>query len=127
MPSPNSSRPAWVRFSFAATSVVAAVFAMDLLTDVDGSTRGVLRGVVVAAAAVVAGVTFQRWSTVEERTVPHHAMAALALLGGALVASSAFSAGADVFSNTMTASLGLTALWISLLAASFASPTGVDR
>ena len=127
MPSPNSLHPAWVRFAFGATSVVAVVYVLDLFVDVDGSTRGVLRGVTVAAAALVAAMAFQRWSTVAERDVPHHAMAALALLGGALVASSAFSPGTSVFGNTVTASLGLAALWISLLAASFASQTGVDR
>lgn len=118
-----------MRFPFLATCLVAVVFAVDLTTDLDGSARGLLRGLVVAAGAVVAGVFYQRWSTLPERTVPHHAMAALAMLGGALVASSAFSTGAGVFGNSVTASLGLAALWISLLAAraTLATPTGVRR
>ncbi len=127
--SPNSLHPAWLRFAFLATSVVAVVFLIDLSVDIDGTTRGLLRGVVVAAAAAVAGIFFQRWSTLAQRSVPDHAMAGLALLGGALIASSAFSAGAGVFGNTVTASLGTAALWISLLAgrASLASPTGDRR
>lgn len=129
MPAPFSQHPAWVRFPFLAICVVAVVFALDLTADLDGSTRGLLRGVVVAAGAVVAGIFFQRWSTLPERAVPHHIMAALAMLGGALVASSAFSTGAGVFGNSLTASLGLAALWISLLAArtTLASPTGAHR
>ncbi|MGB9011333.1 MAG: hypothetical protein WCB95_00490, partial [Aeromicrobium sp.] len=97
--------------------------------DVDGPARGMLRGAVVVAAAVAAGIFFQQWSTTTKRSIPHHAMAALAMLGGALVASSAFSTGAGVLGNTVTASLGLAALWISLLAAraTLASPTGASQ
>lgn len=129
MPSPNPSHPVWMRFAVLATSFVAVVFVLDLSLDVDGPARGMLRGAVVVAAAVAAGIFFQRWSTLTKRSVPHHAMAALAMLGGALVASSAFSTGAGVLGNTVTASLGLAALWISLLAAraTLASPTGASQ
>jgi hypothetical protein len=120
--------PAWVRLPFVACVVVAAAYVVDLVAEIDGSARVVLRVLVIAAAAVVAGTFFQRWSTVPERTTPHHVMAALGLLGGALVASSAFSTAPGVFGNLATASLGLVALWVSLLAARTTSrPTEIDR
>lgn len=129
MPSRFPLNPLWVRSAFVAIGVIAGVYAADLLAELEGTTRTVLRIAAIVAAAVAAGTFFQRWSVVPARTVPHHAMAALGLLGGALVASSAFGAGPGAFGNELTASLGLAALVVSLLAAraSLASPSGVNR
>lgn len=105
------------------------MFAIDLLISVEGGLRGGLRAVVVVAAVVVAGTFYQRWSIVPTRATPHHAMAGLGLVGGALVASSAFGTGAGVFGNEVTGALGLAALWVAVIAArtTLTTSTGADR
>lgn len=118
-----------MRFPFVALVVAVVVFAVDLLSDIDGGTRAGLRVVVIVAAIVVAGTFYQRWSIVPTRAVPHHVMAALGLIGGALVASSAFSTGAGVYGNQITAALGLAALCVAVLAAlaTLTTSTGAGR
>ena len=121
--------PAWVRVPIVAVVIIAVVFFVDALSSVDGTPRGLLRGVMLLSAVVVAGTFFQRWSVLAQRDVAHHAMAALGMLGGALVASSVLSTGAGVFGNGVTGALGVTALVIAVAAAraSLASDTGVGR
>lgn len=112
-----------------AVVVALTVFVADLLFDIDGGMRGGLRIVVIVAAIAVAGTFYQRWSTVPARAVPHHAMAALGLIGGALVASSAFSVEPGVYGNQITALLGLSALVLAVIAAraTLATSTGAPR
>lgn len=127
MPSVRQQYPSWVHVPFVAVAVTAVIFVVDLLVSVDGTPRAGLRVVVIVAAIVVAGTFFQRWSIVPARHLPHHVMAGLGLVGGALVASSAFGLDAGVFGNEVTGALGLAALWVAVIAArtTHSTPTGV--
>ena len=116
---PTPGRSPWLLIVAASTVVVVVAFVVDAIAEVDGSVRSALRVVVVVGAALSAGTLYQRWSIVPVRTPAHHAMAAAGLLGGALVASSAFSNGPGVFGTGTTGALGAAALLVALLAARF--------
>ncbi len=103
----------WHIFSFVATFVVLAVFAADVVADVDWSPDALplLRILVLAAAALIAGLYYVHWESAKVRVPATHAAAALGLLGGALLVASVFSSGPDViFRDTIIAAAGMTAV-----------------
>lgn len=110
-------RPVWMLLVLIGAVGVCALYAIDVVGTVDGGQRAGLRVAALVGAVLVAGATYQRWGSVPARTPAHHAMAAAGLLGGALVASSSFSAGAGVFGNPTTGALGCVAMLVALVAA----------
>jgi peptidoglycan/LPS O-acetylase OafA/YrhL len=107
---------------------VCAIYAIDVITSVDGGTRAGLRIAALVGAVLVAGVVYQRWGALPERTPADHAMAGAGLIGGALVASSTFAAGSAVFANAVTGALGCVAMLVALVAArTTVSPTKDPR
>lgn len=105
---------------------VCAVYAVDVITSVDGGARAGLRILALVGAVVVAGAVYQRWGALPQRTPADHAMAGAGLLGGALVASSTFAAGPGVFANAVTGALGCVAMLVALVAARTTIPTTKD-
>ena len=114
--------PVWFKLAAFASAAVLVCLLVDRFGDPAGTTRTVLQAVALGGAAIAAGTFYQHWSTVPVRLVPHHVMAGLGLLGGALVASSAVSADAGVFGNAITASRGAAALLVATAAASSTLP-----
>lgn len=106
----------WHLVSLLATIVVLALFAADVIADVDWSQDALpgLRVLVVAAALVIAIVYYVHWETADVRPPATHACAALGLLGGALLAASVFSSGPDViFRDNIIAAAGMTAVTLA--------------
>lgn len=106
----------WHLLSFLATFVVLALFAADVVADVDWSPGALpgLRVLVVAAAGLLAGVYYVHWESAKVRVPVTHAAAALGLLGGALLVASIFSSGPDViFRDTILAAAGMTAVTLA--------------
>ncbi|MEO6606231.1 MAG: hypothetical protein ABIN55_11500 [Aeromicrobium sp.] len=106
----------WHLISFVATFAVLAVFAADVVADVDWSddARPGLRVLVLAASALLAGLYYWHWESVKVRVPATHAAAALGLLGGALLVASVFSPGPDVvFRDTIMAAAGMTAVTVA--------------
>jgi peptidoglycan/LPS O-acetylase OafA/YrhL len=101
-----------------AGSVVLIAYVIDLLAGSDLSRPAATTGrvAVVIAAMVCAGVVYQSWSVRRQHTPRDHAAAAAGLLGGALAASSAFSAPAgQIFGNSLTAAAGVAGLALALV------------
>lgn len=106
----------WHTLAFLATFVLLAVFAGDVVADVEwpaGALPG-LRTLVVIAAALFASINYVHWESVKARVPATHGAAALGLLGGALVVSSVFSSGPDViFRDVILAAIGMLAITLS--------------
>lgn len=117
MTEPPSTRPTWLLLVLIGAVGVCALYAIDVIGTVNSGQRAGLRVAALVGAVLVAGATYQRWGSVPARTPAHHAMAAAGLLGGALVASSSFSAGDGVFGNAVTGALGCVAMLVALVAA----------
>ncbi|MEO6606320.1 MAG: hypothetical protein ABIN55_11945 [Aeromicrobium sp.] len=104
----------WHLISFVATFAVLAVFAADVVADVDWSegTLPGLRLLVLAASALLAGLYYWHWESVKVRAPATHAAAALGLLGGALLVASVFGSGRGeaVFRGTVMAAAGMAAV-----------------
>lgn len=110
----------WLLVAGVGTAIVLAAFVLDVVIGVDVSRSTAAAGsfIVIVGAVLVAGACYQRWSTVDHRSTPTHVMAAAALLGGALVASSVFGAtGTAIFGDLRIAWLGVAALVIAMAAA----------
>jgi hypothetical protein len=106
----------WQIVACIAELVVFAVFAVELATDWSHDALPGIRVLVVIAAAVYAGAVYIHWESAKVRVPATHGAAALALLGGALVAASVFSHGLDVvFRNTLMASIGVSAIALSFV------------
>ncbi|MEV7397753.1 hypothetical protein [Aeromicrobium sp. NPDC092404] len=102
----------------AAAAVVLLAYVVDLAAgsnlDQDAATVG--RVLAIIGAAVCAAVIYQLWSVREHHTARDHAAAAAALLGGALAASSAFSAHTgDIFGSSVTATAGIAGLALAIV------------
>ena len=101
-----------------AGSVVLIAYVIDLLAgeDLSKDTATVGRAAVIIGAVICAGVIYQLWSVRKQHTPRDHAAVAAALLGGALAASSAFSAPAgQIFGNSLTAAAGVAGLALGLV------------
>jgi peptidoglycan/LPS O-acetylase OafA/YrhL len=100
-----------------AGAVVLIAYVIDLVFDEDLSkdTATAGRAAVIIGAVICAGVIYQSWS-VRKQHAPHdHAAVAAALLGGALAASSAFSAPeGQIFGNSLTAAAGVAGLVLGI-------------
>ena len=108
--------------------IVLVAYVVDLLAGSDLSRTAATTGRVAAiiAAVVCAGVIYQSWSVRQRHTARDHAAVAAALLGGALVASSAFSApAAQIFGNSLTAAAGVAGLALALVG-SRPAPIGTE-
>lgn len=100
-----------------AGAVVLIAYLADLVAgdDLSKNAASIGRTAVIAAAVICAGVVYQRWSVRKQYTSSDHAAVAAALLGGALAASSAFSAPArEIFGNSVTAAAGVAGLALAL-------------
>lgn len=87
-------------------------------SGLSSSVVAVGRVAVIVGAVVCAGVLYQLWSTRRDNDLAHHAGMAAALFGGALAASSAFSApSGEVFASRLSAALGVAGLALALIAA----------
>jgi peptidoglycan/LPS O-acetylase OafA/YrhL len=103
-----------------AAGLVVVVYVIDGVAGsaLNSTVAGVCRAVVIVGAVICAGVLYQLWSVRKPNDVADHAAVAAALLGGALVASSAFSApSSQVFGNGLTAALGVAGLLLGLAGA----------
>jgi peptidoglycan/LPS O-acetylase OafA/YrhL len=100
-----------------AAAVVLVAYVVDVVaSDLSASAAGAARAVVIISAALCAGVIYQLWSVRKQHTPRDHAAVAAALLGGALAASSAFSASAgQIFGSSLTAAAGVAGLVLALL------------
>ena len=110
----------WMLIAMVGAAIVLVAFILDVVLGVDlnRSTAAAASFIVLVGAVLVAGACYQHWSTVDRRTTPTHVMAATALLGGALVASSVFGAtGTAIFGDVRIASLGVAALVVAMAAA----------
>jgi peptidoglycan/LPS O-acetylase OafA/YrhL len=108
---------AWAAATIAGV-IVLIVYVVDLVAGSELSKRAsdTARVAVVIAAVVCAGVIYQSWGARRQHTARDHAAVAAGLLGGALAASSAFSAAAgQVFGSSVTASAGVAGLALALL------------
>lgn len=97
--------------------VVLAAYVVDLLAGaaLSETVAGTGRAAAVIGAVVCAGVLYQVWSVRKGHTPRDHAAVAAGLLGGALAASSAFSApSGEIFGNPLTASAGVAGLALAL-------------
>jgi hypothetical protein len=106
-----------VQVATVAGAIVLVAYVADLAAgsnlDKDVATAG--RFAVIIGAAVCAGVVYQLWSVRKQHTPRDHAAAAAGLLGGALAASSAFSAHeGDIFGNSITGAAGVAGLALAL-------------
>jgi hypothetical protein len=100
-----------------AGGIVLIAYVIDLVagSNLSKGVADATRVAVVVAAVVCVGVIYQAWSVGRQHTVRDHAAVAAALLGGALAASSAFSAGsAQIFGNSLTATAGVAGLAVAL-------------
>jgi len=105
-------------FSAATTGaiVVLVAYVVDLGADLSKDAASIGRIAVIAGAAICAGIVYQSWSVRTHHTARDHAAAAAGLLGGALAASSAFSASAgQIFGNSLTAAAGVAGLALGLV------------
>ncbi len=101
-----------------AGAVVLVVYIVDLVAGSDLSRPATTTGrvAVIAAALICAGIIYQLWSVRRQHTLREHAAVAAALLGGALAASSAFSAPAgQIFGSSLTAAAGVAGLALALI------------
>lgn len=100
--------------------LVVAAYVVDRVAapDLSSSVAGVGRAAAILGALACAVVLYQLWSTRRANDVAHHAGVAAVLLGGALAASSAFSAtSGQIFGNALTAALGIAGLAVGLVSA----------
>ncbi len=98
--------------------VVLVAYIVDLVAGSDLSKPAATTGrvAVIAAALICAGIIYQLWSVRRDHTPREHAAVAAALLGGALAASSAFSAPAgQIFGSSLTAAAGVAGLVLALI------------
>jgi peptidoglycan/LPS O-acetylase OafA/YrhL len=100
-----------------AGAVVLIAYVVDLVAgsdlSEDAATAG--RAAVIIGAVICAGVIYQSWSIRKKYAARDHAAVAAALLGGALAASSAFSAPeGQIFGNSLTAAAGVAGLALGL-------------
>ncbi|VXC41222.1 hypothetical protein [Aeromicrobium sp. 9AM] len=101
-----------------AGAVVLVAYVVDLVAGSDLSKPAATTGrvAVIAAALICAGIIYQLWSVRRDHTPREHAAVAAALLGGALAASSAFSAPAgQIFGSSLTAAAGVAGLVLALI------------
>ncbi len=101
-----------------AGAVVLVAYIVDLVAGSDLSKPAATAGrvAVIAAALICAGIIYQLWSVRRDHTPREHAAVAAALLGGALAASSAFSAPAgQIFGSSLTAAAGVAGLVLALI------------
>lgn len=100
-----------------AGAVVVIAYIVDLAANNLGKqAAGLGRAVVIVGAVVCAGVIYQSWSVRRQHAPRDHAAVAAALLGGALAASSAFSAPAgQIFGSSLTAAGGVAGLVLALV------------
>ena len=100
-----------------AAAVVLIAYVVDLAagSDLSKDTATAGRAAVIIGAVICAGVIYQLWSVRKHHTARDHAAVAASLLGGALAASSAFSASSgQIFGNTLTAAAGVAGLALGL-------------
>lgn len=100
-----------------AGALVLIAYVIDLAAKDDLSNGAAATGRIaaIAGAVICAGVIYQLWSVRTQHTPRDHAAVAAALLGGALAASSAFSATAGhIFGNSLTAAAGVAGLALGL-------------
>lgn len=98
--------------------VVLIAYVVDLVAGSGLSKSAASAGcvAVIIGAVLCAGVIYQSWSVRKQHTLRDHVAVAAALLGGALAASSAFSAPAgQIFANWLTAAVGVAALALALI------------
>jgi peptidoglycan/LPS O-acetylase OafA/YrhL len=109
-----------------AGTVVLIAYVIDLVSDdLSKQAAGTGRAAVIVGALVCAGVIYQSWSVRRQHTPRDHAAAAAALLGGALAASSAFSApSGQVFGSSLTAAAGVAGLALALVGS---RPTPISK
>ena len=100
-----------------AGAVVLIAYVVDLVgDDLSKQATGTGRAAVIIGAVVCAGVIYQSWSVRRQHTPRDHAAVAAALLGGALAASSAFSApSGQIFGSSLTAAAGVVGLALALV------------
>ena len=116
---------AWGAATIAGVIVLVA-YVVDLVagSDLSDGAANAARVAAVIAAATCAGIIYQVWSVRRHHTVRDHAAVAAALLGGALAASSAFSApDGQVFGSSVTAVAGVAGLALALYGS---HPTGTE-
>ena len=100
-----------------AGAAVLVAYVVDLVagSDLSKDAAGIGRAAVIIGAVICAGVIYQSWSVRKRYTPRDHAAVAAALLGGALAASSAFSASeGQIFGNSLTAVAGVAGLALGL-------------
>jgi peptidoglycan/LPS O-acetylase OafA/YrhL len=108
-----------LRLAVIGTVVVLVGFLVQIadVTLSDGA-RGLGRGLVLAAAVVVAAVFYQAWGSTRHHPARFHAATAGALLGGAFVAAAVFSKSSHTLvGSTPMIAAGAFALVAALLAA----------
>ena len=101
-----------------AAAVVLVAYVVDLVAgdDLGKGAASAGRVAVIIGAVVCAGIVYQSWSVRREHPPREHAAVAAALLGGALAASSAFSApSGQIFGNSVTAAAGVAGLALALV------------
>lgn len=109
-----------------AGAVVLIAYVVDLVAaDLSNQAAGGGRAVVIIGAVICAGVIYQSWSVRTHHTPRDHAAVAAALLGGALAASSAFSAPVgQIFGSSLTAAAGVAGLALALVGS---RPTPISK
>jgi len=101
-----------------AGAVVLVAYVVDLAAggDLSKGAAGAGRALVIVGAVVCAGIVYQSWSVRRQHAPRDHAAVAAALLGGALAASSAFSApSGQIFGSSLTAAAGVAGLVLALV------------
>jgi peptidoglycan/LPS O-acetylase OafA/YrhL len=101
-----------------AGAVVLVAYVVDFVAgdDLGSGAAGVGRVAAIVGAVVCAGVVYQSWSVRRQHPPREHAAVAAALLGGALAASSAFSApSGQIFGNSVAAAAGVAGLALALV------------
>lgn len=99
-----------------AGAVVLIAYVVDLAADLGKDAASAGRVAAIIGAVICAGIVYQAWSVRSQHTPRDHAAAAAGLLGGALAASSAFSATAgQIFGNSLTAAAGVAGLALALV------------
>jgi hypothetical protein len=96
---------------------VLVAYVVDVVAgdDLASTAAGTGRAAAIIGAAVCAGVIYQSWSVRRQHAPRDHAAVAVALLGGALAASSAFSAPeGQIFGNSLTAAAGVAGLVLGI-------------
>jgi len=109
-----------------AGAVVLIAYVVDLVAaDLGYQAAGAGRAAVIIGAVICAGVIYQSWSVRTQHTPRDHAAVAAALLGGALAASSAFSAPTgQIFGSSLTAAAGVAGLALALVGS---RPTPISK